>query len=412
MLIFLLTLTLSASTVFAAAKKPKKIKLNKTKITMYVGDTYKLKPSFSPKKANNKVKWKSSNKKIVTVSSTGKLKAKKAGKATITVTSKVNKKIKAKCTVTVKKKAKKTVALQSMTLYDKDKGSDLTNGFLLGIGYEYTPGVKFNPSNATYTDVKWESSDTRIFTVDKNGKCTGVSAGNATLTCTSVKNPEIRTKCAVEVMKSKIVKDDEDFLETVKVILGRTCEPLYRKLQGNDPTRKNESSGKPVWSVEKNLNGTMNYINAYGDSNLVPISSTYCMYSAPVVTVKSLVKNYANIRDSLRNGSYDFKRDPSYVIIGWSMWTSDTTKAEMQKMLNTTISDGIFNQLKTYKSLSSSGRSVVIVYGKNTAGELCGKYAGLINYNAASNAAAYTLIGVDPENVEIYGEMFSGYAAY
>ena len=414
LLLFLLTLAISATTVFAAAKKPKKIKLNKNKLTIYVGNTYKLKASFTPKKANKKVTWKSSNKKIVTVSSKGKLKAKKAGKATITVTSKVNKKIKAKCKVTVKKKTKKTIVLKSMTLYDKDKGFDLTDGdgILLDIGYEYTPAVKFNPSNATYKDVKWQSSDTSVFTVDKNGKCTGVSGGTATLTCSSVKYPEIKAECTVEVMKPKTVKDDEELLETVKVILARTCEPLYRKLQGNDPSRKNEASGKPVWSVAKNLNGTMNYINAYGDSSWESISSTYCMYSAPTVTVKYVLSSSANIRDSLRDGSYDFKTDPSYVIIGWSMWTSDTTKAEMQKMLNTAISDDIFNQLKTYKSLSSSGRSVVIVYGKNAAGELCGKYAGFINYNAASNAAAYTLVGVDPDNTEIYGEMFSGYAAY
>ena len=411
-LFVLFTIVLSAGTVSAAAKKPKTIKLNKQKLTLYVGGSYTLKPSVTPKGADKKVSWKSSSKKIVTVSSKGKLKAKKAGKATITATSKVNPKITAKCSVTVKEKAKKIIALKSLTLYDKEKGFALTDGILLAVGYEYTPAVKFTPSNATYKDVKWKSSDPSVFTVDKNGKCTGVSGGTATLTCTSVKYPKIKAACTVEVMKPKTVDADEKLIETVKVILARTCEPLYRKLQGIDLARKNAPSGQPIWSVAKNLNGTINYINAYGEDSWEPISSTYCMYSAPVVTVKYLLGSYADIRDSLRNGSYDFTKDPSYVIIGWSMWTSDTTKAEMQKMLNTKISDDIFNRLKTYKSLSSSGRSVVIVYGKNAAGELCGKYAGLINYNAASDAAAYTLVGVDPENTEIYGEMFSGYAAY
>ena len=84
---------ISGFNVSAAAK------LNKKKITISVGQTVKLKV----KKNSKKVKWKSSNKKIVTVSKKGKIKGKKAGKAT--VTAKIGKK-KLKCKVTVV--AKKT----------------------------------------------------------------------------------------------------------------------------------------------------------------------------------------------------------------------------------------------------------------------------------------------------------------
>lgn len=86
----------------------KKIKLNKKKLTLKKGKKYQLKITVKPnnkatiKLAKSKLKWKSSNKKVVTVSKNGKLKAKKKGKATITV--KYSKKIKATCKVTVKKK--------------------------------------------------------------------------------------------------------------------------------------------------------------------------------------------------------------------------------------------------------------------------------------------------------------------
>lgn len=86
----------------------KKIKLNKKKLTLKKGKKYQLKVTVKPnnkktvKLAKSKLKWKSSNKKVVTVSKNGKLKAKKKGKATITV--KYSKKIKATCKVTVKKK--------------------------------------------------------------------------------------------------------------------------------------------------------------------------------------------------------------------------------------------------------------------------------------------------------------------
>lgn len=72
-----------------------KVKLNKTKVTLKVGKTYTLKLKNNKKK----IKWSTSNKKVATVSSKGKIKAKKKGKATITA--KVGKK-KYKCKVTVK----------------------------------------------------------------------------------------------------------------------------------------------------------------------------------------------------------------------------------------------------------------------------------------------------------------------
>ncbi|HHT58009.1 Ig-like domain-containing protein [Herbinix luporum] len=71
------------------------IKLNKTKITLDVGDTYQLKLTGT----NKKVTWSSSKKSVATVSSKGKVTAKKAGKATITA--KVGSK-KYTCKVTVK----------------------------------------------------------------------------------------------------------------------------------------------------------------------------------------------------------------------------------------------------------------------------------------------------------------------
>ena len=63
------------STAKAAAPK-----LNKSKLTLYIGSNYTLKV----KKASGKVKWTSGKKSVATVSSKGKEIAKKAGKAKIT----------------------------------------------------------------------------------------------------------------------------------------------------------------------------------------------------------------------------------------------------------------------------------------------------------------------------------------
>lgn len=71
-----------------------KTRLNKTKLTISVGQKVTLKVKGSRKKA----KWSSSNKKVATVSRKGKVRAKKAGKTTITA--KVGKK-KYRCKITV-----------------------------------------------------------------------------------------------------------------------------------------------------------------------------------------------------------------------------------------------------------------------------------------------------------------------
>lgn len=75
----------------------KKVKLNKSKLSLYVGKSYTLKLKNNKKK----ISWSSSKKSIATVSSKGKVKAKKKG--TCKITAKVDKK-KYVCKVTVKKK--------------------------------------------------------------------------------------------------------------------------------------------------------------------------------------------------------------------------------------------------------------------------------------------------------------------
>lgn len=84
---------------FTVTVKKPYIKLSKKSLLMTVREKAKLKYKAMPKK-NIKVSWKSSKPKIVTVSSKGKVKAKKQGKAYITATMKYKgKSYKSKCQV-------------------------------------------------------------------------------------------------------------------------------------------------------------------------------------------------------------------------------------------------------------------------------------------------------------------------
>ena len=77
------------------------IKINKKKLSLYVGQTYKLKLKKGETRINTKIKWISTNKKIVTVNSKGKVKA--VGKGRAVVRAKFGKR-KFSCIVIVKKK--------------------------------------------------------------------------------------------------------------------------------------------------------------------------------------------------------------------------------------------------------------------------------------------------------------------
>lgn len=138
-----------------AAVKAKKITMNKKKVNITVGGKFTLKvKKVTPKKANKAVKYKSSNKKIASVSKKGVVKGKKAGTATITVTSKSNKKVKATVKVTVKDKKQQTTPVVSQPpvatatpVVTPAPGSDVTSAPLGTSG----PDVTNQPATKTPT---------------------------------------------------------------------------------------------------------------------------------------------------------------------------------------------------------------------------------------------------------------------
>lgn len=174
-LIFAMALTLAMP---MQAKAATKVKLNKTKVTLNVKKTYKLKVSGTKKK----VTWSSSKKSVATVSKTGKVTAKKKGTATITA--KVSGK-KYTCKVTVKQ------PVTSVTL--NKKTATLTKK-----GATVTLKATAKPSNANSRKVTWKSSNTKVATV-KNGKVTAVANGTATITATATDGSKKKASCKVIV---------------------------------------------------------------------------------------------------------------------------------------------------------------------------------------------------------------------
>ena len=112
----------------------------------------------------------SANKKIATVTSKGRITAKKAGKVKITVTPKKGKKL--TLTLTVTDPAVKSVTLAQGKNYTLLKGKKLSLDAIL------------NPLSAK-TALTWKSSAPKVATVTKAGVVTAKAKGTAKITVTT-----------------------------------------------------------------------------------------------------------------------------------------------------------------------------------------------------------------------------------
>ncbi|MCQ4794284.1 Ig-like domain-containing protein [Anaerofustis stercorihominis] len=185
----------------------KSLKISKSKVTISKkGRTYKLKASVKGKNSsyrasNTGIKWKSSNKKIATVSSSGKVKAKRYGKCYIYAYAKDNKKIKKRCKVTVK-----TVKLKKMSASAYVEFTNFSN-FKKGlIGSKKKISVKLNPSSPTDNKVYYKSSNKKVATVNSKGTVTAKGYGMCNITVTTrakVKGKKIKKTVPVYVNGGK-----------------------------------------------------------------------------------------------------------------------------------------------------------------------------------------------------------------
>ena len=159
--------TCSAECEVTVSVNTESITLDKTTLSLSVGETAQLTATVKPDDATDKtVTWSSSDESVAKVDN-GKVAALKSGKATITA--KCGDKT-AYCVVTV------TVPVSSMTI-DKTTLS-------LAIGEFVTLIATVKPDDATDKTVVWSSSDESIAKVD-NGKVMALKIGFAIVTATA-----------------------------------------------------------------------------------------------------------------------------------------------------------------------------------------------------------------------------------
>lgn len=182
-------------------KKVSKVTLKPQKINLNNGKTKKLKVNISPKDVKNttfflnledgsvaKIAKDESNKLWF------KVKPLRNGNTKIIV--KVNGEKKKICIVSVYIKVDAVALDKSSLQLTKDET------------YQLTATVRANQYNQTVT---WSSSDEKVAKVDKKGKVTAVGKGTATITASSLHDPDKKATCTVAVDLPGGVSDPDDY---------------------------------------------------------------------------------------------------------------------------------------------------------------------------------------------------------
>ena len=184
-LVFALTFTgVSIPANAAATSTVKSItvkNLPSNTLTLKARKTFTLKTNTT----SGNLKFSTSNKKIVTVSSAGKIKAVKKGSANITISLKSNAKIKKVVKVTVGQPATRVKVNKSALTIKKGRSAVIK--------------ATVGPNTTSNKKVIWKSSNSKIAKVSATGRVTAVKGGTVTITAVAADGSGKKAVCKVTV---------------------------------------------------------------------------------------------------------------------------------------------------------------------------------------------------------------------
>ena len=168
--------------------KGKFVKLNNMNIVN--GKSYTFSKKVTGKKNKSVVysgvTWKSSNPKVLTVDSKGKIKTIKVGSAYVTATTMDGSRKSVKCKVRV-------IKLVSKIIFNKN------NKYDVDYGKSITLKASVEPSDASIKTIKWKSSNTKVLTVNQKGKVTAKGLGSAVITASAIDGSGVKVSRRVNV---------------------------------------------------------------------------------------------------------------------------------------------------------------------------------------------------------------------
>ena len=368
-----LSMAMASVTANAATKKPKKIYLKATSTTVDIKGKVKVSvKKVSPKKASKSVKWKSSNKKVATVSNSGYVTGKKKGTVKITATSKKRKKVKKTIKIKVKDLKAKSVTMSktSAILFPNDKTA--LKATVKGQAGFYNQGVT------------WKSSNTSVATVDKKGNVTAKKAGKATITATE-KGGSKKATCAVTVSGIKVDKANKSVSVTATVN-NATEKSMHYVVYKNGGVAKTSYFVTDATPAE--LNAALGKISAKAWNTKSKIDTKKDKVAqAGNETIDKLAqsgvgnKNYTKFDITIKNGNQDIKmvdtltgaKDNDNFSMIYSNVANNVNVGSGCLTCNTSCYAGVVtNEFKTWaepfvpQNMPAKGTTVTITYTAQT----------------------------------------------
>ena len=286
--------------------KVTQVELDKTSLTLNVGDEETLIPTITPDNATDKsVTWESSASGVATVDTSGKVTAVSVGTATITATAADGSGEKATCSVTVNAAA--IVPVESVSL---DKTSlELTEGGTARLT------ATILPQNTTNKNVTWSTSDASIATVT-DGVVTAVAPGTATITVTTEDGGKTAT-CAVTVAAATVPVTGVTLNKTSTSLYVGDTETLTATVTPDNATNKDVTWTSSNPSVAKVENGVVTAVGA-GTATITVTTQDNDYTASCTVTVSryssgggSSSSTYRPHVEDTKNGSVSFSpRNP------------------------------------------------------------------------------------------------------
>ena len=332
---------LMAFTVFAAD-----LALSSEATTVYKGQKITLSAQYkgSGIKATS-AKWKTSNKKIATVTKKGVVKGVKAGKATITCT---YKNVKAKCVVTVKNPVTsidvKTSAVKITTTGGKNQATVNIGKTVPLKVYYVTKTNKTTTKQVAASKCKFKSNKTSVAKVSKAGKITAKKAGNAVITVTykkksyklyvTVKKLGSATPAVTPTPTHPVSTFAEDSGNIYAMVCGDCGKKFYSEENWWDtcvvPEQELERTDPDAWK-EKHPYGIY-YVGQFIESDYSAFYNYSIVFYGPNESFARLVQELTNPGGSVGN---DFDDDYTAYVTSNGVLTPVSADDSVSRVLST-----------------------------------------------------------------------------
>lgn len=223
----------------------KVLDINKTKINISLGNnipkTASIKAATNSKKG---IKYISSNTKVATVNSKGKVTAKNRGTCYIKVYLKENPKIYKKCKITVVQKVKSLSISKSKIIFNSQKENALLTAKVL-------------PTNTNNKNLIWSCNNKNVACLSSDGNIIPKNKGTCKITAKTTDGSNLSVSCYVtvkEIIPEKII----NVKQKLRINLGGT-EKISPKIYPQNATNKDitySSSNENVATVDNKGNIT------------------------------------------------------------------------------------------------------------------------------------------------------------